>query len=99
MKPPRPCLDCGQLTRNPGGRCRPHELAHQRARNHKTERQNLYGGTYQTRRKQLLKYATHCARCGIALVHSNTNPAGKTYDHATNSVVCRSCNSSGRRNP
>lgn len=98
MKPPRPCLDCGIPTHNPGGRCRPHELAHQRTRNNGTGRR-LYSGKYQTFRKQALAYATHCARCGNPLVRSKTSPAGATYDHATNSVLCRSCNSSQRRNP
>lgn len=92
----RPCLTCGVPT--PETRCRPCELARQRGRNAKPERVELYGRGYQVRRKQLLKYATHCARCGVGLVRSKTDGRGATYDHATNSVQCRSCNSSARRN-
>lgn len=96
MKPPRPCLDCGIPTRNPGSRCRPHQLAWDRVRNHKPDRR-LYSGTYQAFRKQALAHATNCARCGTTLIRSKTSPAGATYDHATDSVLCRSCNSSRRR--
>ena len=93
---PRPCIECGALTT--GTRCRPHELAHQRARNNSTGRRQ-YAGTYQAFRKQALAYATHCARCGTPLIRSKTSPDGATYDHATDSVLCRSCNSSQRKNP
>jgi hypothetical protein len=97
MRPLRPCLDCGTPTRNPGSRCRPHELAHQRARNEK--RKALYGGSYPRLRRQLLERATHCPRCGIRLVRSQTAVNGATYDHTTDLVLCRSCNSSQRKNP
>lgn len=91
----RPCLDCNEPTYET--RCRACEAHRQRLRNAKPERAQ-YAGGYQAFRKRLLKYATHCAKCGGVLVRSKTSPQGATYDHATNSVQCRSCNSSGRRN-
>lgn len=92
----RLCLDCHRPTAET--RCRACEKARQRVRNAKPERVALYGGDYQARRKQLFKYATHCSKCGVVLVRSKTSPQAKTYDHATDSIRCRSCNSSARRN-
>lgn len=91
----RPCLDCGIPTH--GTRCPEHERAKQRVRNARADR-SIYAGGYQAFRKQVLKYATHCARCGIALVRSKTSARGATFDHDTSTVLCRSCNSSQRRN-
>ena len=93
--PAKPCLSCGVLSTRT--RCRPCELAHQRNRNRQTNRA-LYTGTYAAFRRQALAHATHCAKCGHELVRSATAANGATYDHATDSVLCRSCNSSQRRN-
>lgn len=92
----RPCLDCGTPTHDT--RCPTHEKARQRVRNARTGRA-IYAGSYQAFRRNVLKYATHCARCGVALVRSKTSAHGATYDHDTNTVLCRACNSSQRRNP
>jgi 5-methylcytosine-specific restriction protein A len=87
MRPPRPCLDCGALTRNPAGRCRPHELAHQKARNEK--RRHLYGGTWQARSRAARKTQPWCSLCGT--------PYDLTLDHEHGQVECRACNASHRR--
>ena len=100
MRPQRPCLGvpgraCGTLTRNPGGRCRPCELEHQRQRNSKRLQ---YQGGWQTISKAARAAATHCTVCGVQLVISKTDPRGSTYDHETLTVQCRRCNSAHRRN-
>lgn len=88
MRVPRPCLDCGTPTRNPGGRCRPHELEHQRRRNQK--RKDLYGGDWARRSREARRAQPACAICGT--------PFDLTLDHETGEVQCRSHNASHRRN-
>ena len=89
MRLPRPCLICGVPTRNPAGRCRPHELAHQKARNQK--RKSLYGGDWARRSRAARKAQPACVLCGT--------PFDLTLDHEHHQVECRSCNASHRRNP
>lgn len=88
-RPQRPCLNCAQLTRNPAGRCRPCELAHQKARNQK--RRHLYGGDWAARSRAARQAQPACALCGT--------PSDLTLDHEHQQVECRSCNASHRRNP
>lgn len=89
MRPLVICIDCGQRTRNPGGRCRKCYLAHEKVRN--AARKNLYGGTWRAESKARCKEQPWCSICG--------NPGDLTLDHDTNLVMCRHCNSSRRRNP
>ncbi len=88
MRPARPCLNCGQLTRNPAGRCRPCELRHQKARNEK--RKHLYGGDWAKRSKEARRAQPACVLCGT--------PFDLTLAPERGQVECRSCNSSHRRN-
>lgn len=88
MRPPKPCLDCGVPTRNPGGRCRPHELEHQRRRNQK---RTQYQGTWPATSRRARRAQPWCSICGTT--------QDLTLDHEHGQVECRSCNSSHRRNP
>ena len=86
MRPLRPCLGCGALTRNPGSRCRPCEQAHQKLRN---ERRTQYAGTWRATSRRARKAQPWCSICGAQL--------DLTLDHEHGQVECRSCNSSHRR--
>ena len=87
MRPQRPCLTCGTLTRNPGSRCRPCEQAHQRTRN---QTRTQYTGTWQATSRRARKAQPWCSICGAT--------SDLTLDHEHGQVECRSCNSSHRRN-
>lgn len=97
-RPTKLCLDCGRRHTEIGPRCRSHELAHQAARNQ--ARKALYGGQYSAFRKKVLQaaYGRPCPHCGVTMIRSQIARQGATYDHATNLAMCRSCNSSQRRN-
>jgi len=98
MRPQRPCLDCGALTRNPGGRCRPHELEHQRARNQK---RTQYAGQWQALSRQARQTTPwcHCDLPGHGHDGRICNQLDDlTLDHQFGRVECRSCNSAHRRN-
>lgn len=86
-RPQRPCLGpgCGALTRNPGGRCRPCEQAHQKTRN---ANRPQYAGTWQATSKRARKEQPWCSVCGTT--------QNLTLDHETLSVQCRACNSAHR---
>lgn len=94
MRPQRPCLGlpgfpCGVLTRNPHGRCRPCQQAHDKAK-------NRGAGYRRTRVWQDISRAARevspvCAICG--------GLEDLTVDHITPrsleqgvQVLCRSCN-------
>ena len=87
MRPLRICVDCGARHREAGPRCRPHELAHQRARN---AARPQYAGTWRTYSKAKRRQQPWCSICGAA--------GDTTTDHDTDLVMCRRCNSSRRRN-
>lgn len=88
MKPQVPCIDCGARTRNPGGRCRPCYLKHEKARNE--ARRALYGGSWAKTSRAARRAQPCCVLCG--------SPFDLTLDHEHRQVECRSCNSSHRKN-
>lgn len=97
MRPQRPCLGlpdhpCGALTRNPAGRCRPCEQAHQRARNRR--RHELYGGPWQATSRRARAEQPWCSICG-----RGADEVQLALDHEHGQVECVPCNSSHRRNP
>lgn len=97
-RPQRPCLDCGVPTRNPLGRCRPHQQAHDRARN---QRRTQYHGAWArtSRRARAAEPWCHCELPGHG--HDGRSCSrldDLTLDHETGRVECRSCNSAHRAN-
>lgn len=89
MNPLKLCIECSTRHREPGPRCRTHELAHQKARN--AARRHLYGGTWAATSRRARKAVGSCALCGAR--------RDLTLDHEHGQVECRSCNSKHRRNP
>lgn len=89
MRPQRPCIeaDCGNLHRNAGPRCGPHERAWQKQRNASRPQ---YAGNWKTTSKKAREEQPFCSVCGT--------PYQLTLDHETGTVQCKSCNSSHRRN-
>lgn len=98
MRPQRPCLHCGALTRNPAGRCRPCELDRQRTRNRQPHRQAYNDTDYRSaRRHTRLGHYGPCVDCGtwddLTLDHIQPLILGGR-NHPSNWVVrCRPCNS------
>lgn len=99
-RPNRPCLGlpghpCGQLTRNPNGRCRPCQQAHDRTRN---RARTQYAGTWRatSKRARAAEPWCHCQRPNCHGPGPCLNP-DLTLDHEHAQVECRSCNSSHRR--
>lgn len=90
----RICVDCSTRHRIDGPRCRPCYLAHQKARN---AARPQYAGTWRAESKAARKGADRCQRCGAPFDRSRKGRS--TLDHATNLVLCQTCNSSLRRNP
>lgn len=88
MRPLRICVDCGARHRLAGYRCRSCELTHQRARN---AARPQYTGAWPIYSKARRRAQPWCSLCGAG--------GDTTTDHATNLVMCRSCNSSRRENP
>jgi 5-methylcytosine-specific restriction protein A len=94
--PPRPCLDCGQLTAK-GSRCKPCEAQRQHTRNTtRTHYQGDWSTTSQRIRTQWV--TTHGWVCPGW--HRPTHPSHDlVVDHVTArsrhalAVLCRSCNS------
>jgi hypothetical protein len=92
MRPQKPCLGlpgypCGVLTRNPKGRCRPCQQAHDRKRNRD---RTQYQGDWQATSRKARKAQPWCTVCGTTEQLS--------LDHETGTVQCVPCNSSHRRN-
>lgn len=97
-RPKRPCLDCGALTRNPGGRCRPCQQRKDRARNRQPHRQAYTDDDYRAARRYVRAglYGP-CVDCGtwddLTLDHVQPLILGGR-NHPSNWVVrCRPCNS------
>jgi hypothetical protein len=88
MRPQRPCLDCGTLTRNPHSRCRPCHLTHQKTRN---QNRTQYTGPWYAYSRRRRKEQPWCSICQTT--------QDLTVDHDTDQVMCRPCNSARRRNP
>lgn len=91
MRPQRPCLGlpdraCPALTRNPGARCRPCELEHQRRR---SRARLQYQGSWKRASQWARRAQPFCSVCGT--------PYDLTLDHETGQVQCRSHNSAHRR--
>ena len=103
-RPNRPCLGlpgypCGQLTRNPNGRCRPCQQAFDRARN---RARTQYAGAWKTASRTARKAEPWC-HCDLP-GHGHDNQLchrtkDLTLDHQYGRVECRTCNSRHRRNP
>jgi hypothetical protein len=91
-RPLKTCLDCGARHNEPGPRCRPHHLAHQRTRNASRPQ---YAGAWRTTSRRARQAEPWCHRPGCP----NPFTRDLTFDHETETVECRSCNSSHRRNP
>jgi 5-methylcytosine-specific restriction enzyme A len=89
MRPLKLCIECNTRHREPGPRCRSHELAHQKARN--AARKHLYGGTWQATSRRARKAQPWCSICGT--------PFDLTLDHEHGQVECVVCNSRHRKNP
>lgn len=87
-RPLRICVTCGARYRTDGSRCRPCELAHQRARN---AARPQYAGTWPAYSRARRKAQPWCSICGAV--------GDTTVDHDTDLVMCVHCNSSRRRNP
>lgn len=92
MRPQRICLDCPTLTRNPNGRCRTCQQAHDRARN---QRRTQYQGDWQRISREAREAEPWCHHPACP----NPFTSDLTFDHQYARVECRSCNSSHRRNP
>lgn len=97
-RPQRPCLDCGQPTRNPGGRCRPCQQARDRTRNARPHRKAYADHDYRAaRRHAVAGHYGPCIDChtwdDLTLDHVLPLILGGR-NHPSNWVVrCRSCNS------
>lgn len=89
MRPLKLCVECSTRHREPGPRCRSHELAHQRARN--AARRHLYGGTWAATSRRARRAQPWCSICGT--------PGALTLDHEHRQVECQTCNSKHRRDP
>lgn len=104
MRPQRPCLGCGALTRNPGSRCRVCQQAKDRARNQLPHRKAYTDSDYRSARRDAR--AGRYGPCIDCRAEGVTNYDDLTLDHVqplilggrnhpSNWVVrCRSHNSS-----
>jgi DNA-directed RNA polymerase subunit RPC12/RpoP len=88
VRPLKICADCSARHREPGPRCRPHELAHQRARN---AARTQYAGRWAATSRRARRTQPWCSICGT--------PLKLSLDHEHGQVECQTCNSSHRRNP
>lgn len=86
MTRPRPCIECGLISRN-GTRCVGCYRAYHRRRNH--ARVSLYGGTHQATSKAARKAQPWCSVCGSGQRLS--------WDHEHGQVECMPCNLGHRR--
>lgn len=86
--PQKPCLGCGLLTRSTTSRCGPCQGNRDRERN---TRRTQYQGPWQAYSRQRRREQPWCSICQAT--------TDLTVDHDTDLVMCRSCNSSRRRNP
>lgn len=98
MRPQRPCLGCGALTRNPAGRCRTCEADKQRVRNAQPHRQAYNDADYRSARRaaRLGRYGP-CVDCGgtddLTLDHKVPLILGGRNHPSNWAVRCRDCNS------
>lgn len=98
MRPQRPCLGCGALTRNPAGRCRTCQQAKDRARNQLPHRKAYTDTDYRTaRRDARAGHYGPCIDCGtlddLTLDHVQPLILGGRNHPSNWAVRCRSCNS------
>ena len=61
----KPCLECGELTRN-GNRCERHQAIVDSKINARKAQRTLYDADYKKQAKLIKQYATHCWLCGEA---------------------------------
>jgi hypothetical protein len=96
---PKPCTDCGTPT--PNTRCQP--CMHRWYLEHPKPKRKHYAGDYQTRRKKMLKTATHCYLCGQPPTPNDPLTADHVFAGVPDSPLLpahRSCNSrKGNRDP
>lgn len=97
-RPQRPCLDCGALTRNPRGRCRPCQQKRDHARNEAAARQPYFDPTYRKIRAAVRRgQYGGCVDCGtyddLTVDHRTPLSAGGTNAWSNLVVRCRACNS------
>jgi hypothetical protein len=76
----RPCLVCGKLS--PNTRCETHRKQHDNTRYARrgTSTQRGYGHAYRVRRAEMVKTATHCAKCGQPFTPDNPPTGGHVDD-------------------
>lgn len=88
-RPPRPCLDCGQLT-SARSRCTRCQQAWDRNRNHQRP---WYHGDWQTRSRQA-RDAWVNQHGWVCPGHQRpAHPANRLeLDHTTGQVLCHACN-------
>lgn len=97
MRPNRPCLGCGTLTRHPAGRCPLCRTQRDRVRN---QRRTQYQGSWQatSRAMRVAEPWCHCDLDGHGHDgHLCLRAGDLTFDHEHIQVECRSCNSAHRR--
>lgn len=91
----KPCLDCGQLTRN-GSRCEKHQaIVDERVNAFKNQRKH-YQGDYAKRAKQVRDNAIICWICGQGAKPNDPWTADHYYPGEPDSPLLpahRSCNS------
>jgi len=98
MRPQRPCLGCGALTRNPAGRCRLCQQAKDRARNQLPHRRAYTDADYRSARRDARagRYGP-CIDCGtwedLTLDHIQPLILGGRNHPSNWAVRCRPCNS------